>query len=73
MYGSYYQVGYLELDVLRLVGDIDLDGSVTMTDFTLLLRYLSGYDVEISGNADLNLDGKINNRDLMELLYILRG
>lgn len=73
VYGSYYQVGYLELDVLRLVGDIDLDGSVTMTDFTLLLRYLSGYDVEISGNADLNLDGKINNRDLMELLYILRG
>ena len=73
VYGSYYQVSYLELDVSRLVGDIDLDGSVTMTDFTLLLRYLSGYDVEISGNADINSDGKINNRDLMELLYILRG
>ena len=51
-------------------GDYDQNGSLTSTDLTLLIRYLSGWDdgVEL---FDITSDGKISNRDAIKLIVLL--
>ncbi len=52
-----------------LAGDIDGDGWLTSSDVTVLVRYLSGWEVE--GNvtiSDMNSDGKLNNRDAITMI-----
>lgn len=73
VYGSYYEAAYIEFETGGVRGDLDADGTLTMSDLTLLLRYLSGYEVQLHGDADLNADGKINNRDLIMLVRMLGG
>ncbi len=71
LYGSYCEVNYIKVKVTGMRGDLDGDGRVTSTDVTLLLRYISGYDVTLSGNADINEDGKVNNRDIIAIVKLL--
>ena len=56
------------------LGDIDFDGELTNTDITLFVRYLCGWDENITLKlADTNLDGKINNRDVLWCIRKLSG
>ena len=54
----------------EVLGDIDHSFSLENADITLLVRILSGFDtgLDLGERADLNLDGKINNRDAIELI-----
>ena len=55
-------------------GDVDRDGVLTNSDVTLLVRYLSGFDVTIdTENADITSDGKINNRDAVMIVQSIVG
>ncbi len=49
-------------------GDIDLDMTLTNSDISLLVRYLAGFDGIREELADVNGDGRINNRDAIELI-----
>lgn len=57
----------------EMLGDIDHSFSLENTDITLLVRILAGFDVELDlgQRADLNADGKLNNRDAIELIRAL--
>ena len=51
-------------------GDVDCDGVLTNSDITLAIRAAAGWDVGYGfDTADLNLDKRISNR---ELLFIIR-
>jgi len=55
-------------------GDVNLDGQVNSTDFSLLKRYILKV-VDINSinvtNADMNNDGNINSTDISILKRIL--
>jgi len=50
--------------------DINGDGEITNIDLVMLVRYLSGWDVDgfAAECADANSDNKINNRDAIEII-----
>ncbi len=54
----------------EMAGDIDHTFTLENADITLLVRVLAGFDIEldIGGRADVNADGKLNNRDAIELI-----
>ena len=53
-------------------GDVDADGIVNNADVTLAIRHLSGYDIEYRADRfDLTGDGRLNNRDAIELIRML--
>lgn len=56
--------------VWLLSGDVDMEGSVNITDATLIQLYLSG-SVSLNNNqliaADVNRDGKVNGNDITYL------
>jgi hypothetical protein len=55
-------------------GDINGDGSINNKDVTRLLKYLTGWNVELEEDAlDVNGDGSINNKDVTRLLKYLTG
>ena len=57
---------------LRTPGDADLDSSLTNKDLTLIIRYLSGWKLDVSSLiCDVNGDKKINNRDAIALIWKL--
>ena len=59
-----------------LIGDVNDDGSVTISDVSVLISYLlSGEAFPFNaGNADVNLDGSISIIDVSVLIsYLLRG
>jgi len=60
----------VKLLLRRDYGDFDQSGSITSTDLTLLIRYLSGWDdgVEL---FDITSDGKVSNRDAIKLIVLL--
>lgn len=57
----------------RPSGDLDGNYTVNNTDLTLLVRYLSGYvNAAFEADyADLDSDGRINNRDAIALVKLL--
>lgn len=59
-----------------LIGDINKDGEITVSDLTLLERHLSGTEI-LTGNAllaaDVNQDGVVNSSDTQRLLEHLNG
>lgn len=58
-----------------LPGDVDGNGSVTIDDATMLLRYLAEFDtpgIKLD-RADTNRDGAINVRDVTEIQRYLAG
>ena len=54
-------------------GDANGDGQVNAKDVVLIQRFLSGWSVEIAGNADANADGKTNAKDVVLLQRYLAG
>lgn len=55
-----------------IAGDVDENGSVNATDLTQLIRFLSGWQVSVAhDNADLDNNGRLNNRDAILLIYKL--
>jgi len=60
---DYYKDG-------ELMGDVNIDGDVTFTDFTRLAQYISGnknYSVNLA-NSDFDSDNKLTTNDLRLLL-----
>lgn len=54
------------------LGDVDGDTALTSSDVTLLIRYLSGWDEDIDlAAADMDSNGRINNRDAIALIYAI--
>ncbi len=51
-------------------GDFDLDGHVTNTDITLIIRYLCGWQ-ESFEIFDITNDAKISNRDAIKAIQML--
>ena len=52
----------------RLYGDVDLDKSVSILDATYIQQYMAGKRTlsdSAKANADVNVDGKINNKDVI--------
>ncbi|MBE6152055.1 MAG: prepilin-type N-terminal cleavage/methylation domain-containing protein [Firmicutes bacterium] len=55
-------------------GDANDDGVVDEADVQMYLDYLSGYEVSINiEQADTTRDGKINNRDVIEVINHING
>ena len=54
-------------------GDADGDGSITLSDVTLLLQQIAGWNVAIVGNADANDDDNIDLSDVTLLLQHIAG
>lgn len=54
-----------------LVGDVNEDGEVTISDVTLLIDYITGNESQISPAADVNEDGEITIGDLSALIDLL--
>lgn len=50
--------------------DVNGDGEITNIDLVMLVRFLSGWEIEefVHTNADVNCDDKINNRDAIALV-----
>ena len=60
----------------RPVGDVNLNGKVTITDLVILNRYLEGLDTLNAwqrDRADMNRDGKVDYKDLTLLRNKLAG
>lgn len=51
-------------------GDVELP---TVQDAALLQQYLNGWDVEQPLYSDMNLDGEVDNKDLVLLIRFLNG
>ena len=66
--------GHVREITVIILGDANHDAVVTKEDFDLIQQYINGWDVDIDLTAsDFNGDGKINNRDLGQLLRYLSG
>ena len=65
-------VSYFELSVLM---DVNGDGTVTNADISLYVRYLSGWQglTFSTVNADVDKNGKYNNRDLIAIIKYVNG
>lgn len=54
----------------KIIGDVDFDGEVTVSDATELQKYLADF-CDLTANqlevSDMNRDGKVNIRDVMEI------
>ena len=74
--GDYFAVDNLTIHSIEKRGDVDVDGSVTISDVTALIDYLLSGDA--SGinliNADCDQDGNVNISDVTTLIdYLLSG
>ena len=58
---------------VTMLGDVNNDGSISLTDLVTLQRYLLRQKDTISVNADVNADGSINIVDLCLLKRMLFG
>jgi len=57
-----------------VIGDVDDDGSITNSDITYIIRYLSGFSVSVDRYvADITADSKINNRDAIMIIQTVAG
>ena len=56
-----------------MAGDMDGDGSVTVSDLRLLLQHISGMDVILNAPGDVNGDGTTDIGDAVRLLKYLVG
>ena len=74
--GDYFAVDNLTIQSIEKRGDVDVDGSVTISDVTALIDYLlSGNASGINlSNADCDQDGNVNISDVTALIdYLLSG
>ena len=68
-----WKSGYFKDAVRFLLGDVNHDGAVNVTDVTLLVNYLLGYPQPIFfiENADVNEDHDINITDVTSLVNLV--
>ena len=74
--GDYFAVDNLTIHSIEKRGDVDVDGSVTISDVTALIDYLlSGNASGINlSNADCDQEGNVNISDVTTLIdYLLSG
>ena len=65
-----------ENPLLKLTGDVTLDGDISMEDVVLLQRYIArlvNFMDEQEDNADVNSDGDVNMLDVTRIQYYLAG
>ncbi len=56
------------------IADANNDGKINSRDYVIIMRYLNGWDVDVTINAlDTNNDGKINSRDCALLMQYING
>ncbi|MDP3306187.1 MAG: glucosaminidase domain-containing protein [Erysipelotrichaceae bacterium] len=63
-------------DFVRLAGDVNGDGKISITDLVMLHLTISGIDTFnefVNSNADMNSDGKISITDLVMLHLLISG
>lgn len=76
LFADYKYAGNFDMEVQPLsdlLGDIDGNGRLDVTDVTLLSKYISDGRGEglLVGNADLNGDGRINVTDVVVLARLI--
>ena len=58
------------------IGDVNLNGKVTITDLVILHRYIDGLE-ELTAweydRADMNRDGIVDEKDYIKLQRVLAG
>ena len=54
-------------------GDVNGDDNINSLDGLMLMRYLNGWDVEVSDAMDVNADGTVNSLDGLVLMRYLNG
>lgn len=59
------------INASNLIGDVNLDGKITITDLSVLKNYLIRNEIEYIKEADINGDNKITITDLSHLKIIL--
>jgi len=57
----------------RMLGDVNGDGYISISDVTTLINMLMGSNTGFAVNADMNLDGAISIGDVTALINILMG
>ena len=70
-----WQVGAISIikNVATLIGDVNGDGNVNITDVTLLVNHILGNadDTFIIANADINGDGNVSITDVTGLVNVI--
>ena len=64
-----------KLHSATLIGDVNGDGAITITDVTMMVAYVLGQQSDdfIAANADVNGDGSITVTDVAETVNIILG
>ena len=72
-----YKLTYLYEQPGFMLGDVNEDGFINLTDASLLLKYLAGWNVDVEDNDldhnDFNRDGKVNIDDVSLMLKYIAG
>ena len=65
--------GFFTLGIEYKMGDVNVDGEVTVTDVMLTVKHIMGEDDDAfhSKYADINQDGEINVTDVMLIVGII--
>jgi hypothetical protein len=65
--------GYFKLETTYLLGDVNHDGFVNVTDVSLTVNYILGNipQVFFTENADIDQDGNINVTDITNIVNII--
>ncbi|MBQ2862543.1 MAG: hypothetical protein IJE84_00015, partial [Clostridia bacterium] len=72
--GQMATIENLSINCASTVGDLDFDGSISNSDITALVRYLSGWTVDgAKYTGDFTADNKVNNRDVIALIQKLNA
>ena len=60
-----------------MLGDVNEDGFINLTDVSLLLKYFAGWNVDVEDNDlshnDFNRDGEVNIDDVLLMLKYIAG
>ena len=66
---AFFQLG----NGASLVGDVNVDGAVDITDVVQLVNIILGKQTEVTSSADVNSDGAVDIRDVVRLVNIILG
>ena len=61
------------IDEGSLLGDVNADGKVNVSDVTTLINMILGFETTNQARADVNGDGKVNVSDVTALINIILG
>ena len=71
--GGTSNPGYFSGHLIYRVGDVNMDGSITIADVTALVNIILGKTTDDSGLADVNGDGNVTIADVKALTSIILG